>query len=151
MCFLSEAVRGERWHTERENSQPIRSARSLLWSCVRVDVKKMLLLCSCLQEIKLDYSWQHHIMYRDSGPHPSNCRTIKSEQKVFVLSLRDRTIIEPWLHLVTMWSLYRPEPLLKSSNHSWCFTVQSVYEHVGPLKRTYQADVQVHTCISGFY
>lgn len=40
---------------------------------------------------------------------------------------------EPSLHLVTMWSFYRPEPVLKSSNPSWCFAVQSLYEHVGAL------------------
>ena len=48
--------------------------------------RRLLLLCSCLQEIKLDYSWQHYKMYRDRGPHSSNCCSIKSDLKLFVLS-----------------------------------------------------------------
>ena len=40
--------------------------------------RRLLLLCSCLQEVKLDHSWQHHRVCRDSGPCPSNCCSIKS-------------------------------------------------------------------------
>lgn len=64
-----------------------------------------LLLCSRLQEVKLDSSWQHYKMYRDSGPHSSNCPTIKSLTSVWVKpanhwSLFQRTIITFSNHVV---------------------------------------------------
>ena len=155
-AFLSEAVRGEWWQasgldrkTERERTvsqsdQPEACCDhvfELMW-------RRLLLLCSCLQEIKLDYSWQPYKMYRDSGPHhqtvvPSNLiwkclfshfntkESISSslsellDQSDWSLQITGSDFTEASLRLVTMWSLYRPEPLLKSRNHSRCLAESS--------------------------
>ena len=82
---------------QRENSEPIRQARSLLWSGVELMWRWLLLLCSCLREVKLDYSWQHHRMCRDSRPHSSHVISLKhsrTDQLICVTALRSTVALK---------------------------------------------------------
>ncbi len=107
---FSQAVRGGWWQTsgldtKTDRETTVSQSEEPQACCHHVfEWMQRLLLCSCLQEIKLDYSWQHHKMYRDNNLHSSKCCSISVCG--CAASLTDswwKSIIDYWFGLNINW------------------------------------------------